>query len=116
MAKSKLVKVNEKIAEEVVGSYKKIEEGVVGGYKKIEEGAVGGFNKMADKFVDSFLTKEGESVEDARARLSAEQKAREEARTAEKEHRIQKLNEIVEENMQKTKQASMDARRKGGLE
>ena len=39
MAKSKLVKVNEKIAEKVVGGYKKIEEGVVGGYKKIENGA-----------------------------------------------------------------------------
>lgn len=34
MAKSKLVEVNEKIAEGVVGGYKKIEEGVVGGYKK----------------------------------------------------------------------------------
>lgn len=77
MAKSKLVKANEKIAEEVVGGYKKIEEGVVGGYKKMEEGAVGGFNKIADKFVDNYLTKEGESVEDAKARLSAEQKTRE---------------------------------------
>lgn len=37
MAKSKLVKANEKIAERVVGGYKRIEEGVVGGYKKIEE-------------------------------------------------------------------------------
>lgn len=49
MAKSRLVKVNEKIAEEVVGGYKKIEEGVVGGYKKIEEGAVSGFN-MEEKY------------------------------------------------------------------
>ena len=39
MAKSKLVKANEKIADAVVGGYKKIEEGVVGGYKKIENGA-----------------------------------------------------------------------------
>ena len=82
MAKSKLVQVNEKIAENVVGGYKKIEEGVVGSYKKIEEGAVGGFNKIADKFVDNFLTKEGESVEDAKERLAAEQKAREEVRKA----------------------------------
>lgn len=52
---------------------------VVSGYKKIEEGAVGGFNKIADKFVDNFLTKEGESVEEARERLAAEQKAREAA-------------------------------------
>ena len=62
MAKSKLVKANQKIAEEVVGGYKKIEETVVGGYKKIESG-----------FVDQFLTKEGESVEDAKKRLAAEQ-------------------------------------------
>ena len=80
MAKSKLVKANEKIAEGVVGGYKKIEEGVVGGYRKIEEGAVGGFNKIADKFVDIFLTKEGESVEEAKARLLAEQKERDEKR------------------------------------
>lgn len=78
MVKSKLVKANEKIAEEVVGGYKKIEEGVVGGYKKMEEGAVGGFNKIADKFVDNYLTKEGESVEEARVRLKTEQKARKE--------------------------------------
>ena len=64
MAKSKLVKANEKIAEGVVAGYKKIEDGVVSGYKKIENGVVGGFSKMTDKFVDEFLTKEGESVED----------------------------------------------------
>lgn len=79
MAKSKLVETNEKIAEGVVGGYKKIEEGVVGGYKKIEEGVVGGFNKMTDKFVDNFLTKEGESVEEAKQRLAAEQKERRKA-------------------------------------
>ena len=78
MAKSKLVEANEKIAEGVVGGYKKIEEGVVSGYKKIEEGAVGGFNKIADKFVDNFLTRDGESVEEAKERLAAEQKEREE--------------------------------------
>lgn len=82
MAKSKLVKANEKIAEGVVGGYKKIEEGVVGGYKKIEEGAVGSFNKVADKFVDNFLTREGESVEEAKKRLAVEQKEREDKRKA----------------------------------
>ena len=79
MAKSKLVEVNEKIAESVTGGYRKIEEGVVGGYKKIEEGVVGGFTKMTDKFVDSFLTKEGESVEEAKKRLEEEQRIRSEA-------------------------------------
>ena len=71
MAKSKLVRANEKIAK-----------GVTHGYKKIEEGAVGGFNKIADKFVDNFLTKDGESVEEARARLAEEQKEREAKRKA----------------------------------
>ena len=116
MAKSKLAEVNEKIAENVVGGYKKIEEGVVGGYKKIEEGVVGGFNKIADKFVDSFLTKEGESVEEARERLAAEQKAREESRKAELEERLAHQNSIVDENMQKTQNAAAEARRKAGIE
>ena len=72
MAKSKLVKANEKIAETVVEGYKKIEDGVVEGYKKIEEGVVSGFTKMTDKFVDQFLTNEGESVEDAKKRMNGE--------------------------------------------
>ncbi|MGN0184755.1 MAG: hypothetical protein ACI4AL_06520 [Aristaeellaceae bacterium] len=70
MAKSRLAKVNEKIAETVVEGYQKIEDGVVSGYKKIEEGVVGGFNRMTDRFVDSFLTKEGETVEQARERIA----------------------------------------------
>lgn len=77
MEKSKLVKANEKIAKRVVGSYKKIEEGVVGGYKKIENGSVGRFNKIADKFVDNYLTKEGESIEEAKTRLASEKQERE---------------------------------------
>lgn len=84
MAKSKLVKANQKIAESVVGGYKKIEEGVVGGYKKIEDRTVARFNKIANKFVDNYLTKEGESVEEARERLAAEQKSREQASKAER--------------------------------
>ena len=48
MAKSKLVKANDKIAEGVVNGYKKIEEGVVKGYKKIE-----------NAFVDRYLTHDG---------------------------------------------------------
>ena len=51
MAKSKLVKANQKIADTVVGCYKKIE----------------------DAFVDRYLTRDGESVEEAKMRLKAEQ-------------------------------------------
>lgn len=70
MAKSRFAKVNEKIAETVVEGYQKIEDGVVGGYKKIEEDVVGGFNRMTDRFVDSFLTKEGETVKQVRERIA----------------------------------------------
>ena len=59
-----------KIEEAVVSGYKKIEDGVVTGYKKIETGAVDGFAKVVDKCVEVLFAKEGESVEDAKKRLS----------------------------------------------
>lgn len=46
MAKSKIVKANEKIASAVTEGYKKIEKGVVDGYKKIEKGTVDGYKKL----------------------------------------------------------------------
>lgn len=69
MAKSKIVEANAKIAEAVTGGYKKIEKGVVDGYKKIEQGVVDGYEKIEDKFIDVYLTKDGETVEEAKARL-----------------------------------------------
>lgn len=74
MAKSKIVKANEKIAEAVTGGYKKIEKGVVDGYKKIEHGVVSGYTKIEDKFVDAYLTKDGETVEEAKERLKGNKK------------------------------------------
>ena len=67
MAKSKIVKANEKIAEKVVGTFGKIEDTVVSGYSKME-----------DTFVDKYLTREGESVADAKERLKKEQEKRKE--------------------------------------
>lgn len=69
---SKFVEANEKIAEVVVEGYKKIEDGVVSGYKKIEKGAVDGFTKVTDKCVEKMFTKDGETVEDAKKRLSGQ--------------------------------------------
>ena len=66
MVKSRLVKANEKIAEKVTE-----------GYKKIENGVVNGFTKITDGFVDQFLTRDGESVQEAKARLAEDQKQRE---------------------------------------
>lgn len=58
MAKSKLVKTNDKIAEKVTAAFGKIEDTVVTGYTRIEDG-----------FVDRYLTRDGETVEQAKARL-----------------------------------------------
>lgn len=67
MAKSKIVEANEKIAGKVSETFEKIEDTVVGGYTKIE-----------DAFVGRYLTKDGESVADAKERLKKEQEMREE--------------------------------------
>lgn len=69
MAKSKISKANDKIAQGVTEGYKKIEDAVVGGYKKIEKGVVDGYTKIEDKFVEQYLAHDGETVEEAKERL-----------------------------------------------
>ena len=62
----------QKIENAVVGSYQKIEESVVGGYRKLETGVVEGFGRVTDKCVEVLFAKDGESVEDAKKRLSGD--------------------------------------------
>ena len=62
-----------KIEDAVVGGYRKIEDTVVGSYKKIETGAVEGFGKVVDKCVEKLFARDGESVADAKARLSGKE-------------------------------------------
>ena len=64
MVKSKLIKANEKISEKVVGAFEKVEDAVVSSYTKIE-----------DAFVDRYLTKDGETIAEAKARLKREHEA-----------------------------------------
>lgn len=71
---SKFVETNEKIAEKVVEGYQKIETGVVTGYKKMEKGIVDGFEKVTDKCVEVLFAKEGETIPEAKARLSVEKR------------------------------------------
>lgn len=65
MAKSKIVRINEKIAEGAVGTFEKIETTVVDSYTRIE-----------DSFVSRYLTRDGETVEDAKKRLRRENEIR----------------------------------------
>ena len=61
MATSKIVTANEKIAEKVVAAYEKVKDTVVAGYTKIE-----------DAFVDRYLTRDGETVQEAKERLRSQ--------------------------------------------
>ena len=60
---SKFVEANEKIAQKVVD-----------GYKRIEDGVVEGFGKVTDACIKTLFAKDGESVEDAKARISGKDK------------------------------------------
>ena len=66
----KIADVVEAMGQVVTSGYKKIEDGVVSGYKKLENGAVSGFEKVTDQCIDMLFAKEGETVEEAKARLS----------------------------------------------
>lgn len=94
MAKSKLIAAN-----------KKIEEAVVGGYKTVENGAVIGFNKIADAFVDQYLTKDDESVEDARKRLASEEQARREKSELDRQERDTKQKAMIETSIERSRKA-----------
>lgn len=58
MATSKIIQINKKIEQKVVGTFQKINDKVVSDYTKIEDG-----------FVDRYLTQESESVDEAKKRL-----------------------------------------------
>ena len=50
-------------------TYEKIEDTVVGSYTKIEDAVVASYTKVEDAFVNRYLTRDGETVEEAKARL-----------------------------------------------
>ena len=115
----------QKIEDGVVGGYKKIEDGVVEGFGKItykfagamlnEDGSLktgkvgeavtGGFKKIEDAFVNTFMAKEGESVEDAKTRMAAEQKAREEKMKADAEKRTADQQAMIDASLEAAKNA-----------
>lgn len=105
-----------KIEDGVVGGYKKIEDGVVDGFTsmidkvsgailnedgsmktgKIGEAIVGAYKKVENAFVNTFMAREGESVEDAKARISADQQARQEQMKADAEKRAVDQQAMIE--------------------
>ena len=71
---SKVTETNKQIETAVAGGYQKIEDAVVGGYQKVEDTVVSGYKKVEDKFIATFLAEEGETVEEARARITGKEK------------------------------------------
>lgn len=112
----------EKITDGAVEGFKKVDNGniekiadkVTGAYQKIEDGVVGGFNKMADGFVEKHLTKEGETVEEAKMRLEKEQAERTAATKAnvnveipkyDHEAAMKEQKEMIEKSIEASKNA-----------
>ena len=58
-----------KIADHV----EKMAQGVTEGYKKIANGGVSGDQKIENAFVNTFLAKEGETIEEAKARITGKE-------------------------------------------
>lgn len=67
---SALIKAYDKIENAVVSAYEAVEAGAVGAYKAVESGVVDSFGKMTDKIVGAVFTRKGETVSEAKARLS----------------------------------------------
>ena len=75
MEKDTVKTTMQNIENGVVKGYKAIENGVVSGYKAIEDGVVSGFTRISDAFVKKFLMHEGETLEEAKARIAREEEA-----------------------------------------
>lgn len=72
----KIADIVENMGQTVTRGYKAIETGAVSSYKAIENGVVTGYEKVSDKCVEILFAKEGEFVEEAKARLAANRKTK----------------------------------------
>ncbi|MBR1513414.1 MAG: hypothetical protein IJ622_03895 [Bacteroidales bacterium] len=72
MKKDTVKTTMQNIENGVVKGYKAIENGVVSGYNAIQDGVVEGFTRVSDAFIMKFFAKEGETVEQAKERMKAE--------------------------------------------
>ena len=73
MNKDTLKTAMQQIENGVVNGYKAIENGVVSGYTAIQDGVVSGFTKVSDAFIMKFFARQGETFEQAKARMQAEE-------------------------------------------
>ena len=115
----------QKIEDGVVTGYKQIENGVVTGMKKISDGfsgaaldeegnlktgkvgeaVVGAYKKVEGAFVNTFLAKEGESVEEAKTRVTGSTQAVQAKIKADQEARAAAQKEMIEKNLEASRNA-----------
>ena len=114
-----------KIEGGVVSGYKKIEGGVVKGFTgivdkmsgvmlnedgsmkigKVGETVVGAYKKVEDAFVNTFVAKKGEPVEDAKARVIADTEARQAKIKADAEAREASQKAMIQKNLEASRNA-----------
>ena len=120
----------QKIEDGVVEGYKKIEGGVVEGFTdmvdkmsgvmlnedgtmktgKVGDAVVDAYKKVEDAFVNTFMAREGESVEDAKARIAADQQARQEKMKAEAEKRAADQQARINASLEASRNAGKRSR------
>lgn len=64
--------MSEEMRKKFAEAVKPVSDKVTGGYQKVEDTVVGGYKKIEDAFVGRYLTRENETVEDAKARINQE--------------------------------------------
>lgn len=69
MTKSRITQAHVRIASAVTGGYRTIENHVIRGYRAIEHGTVTAYTRVEDRFIAAYLLRDGETLEEARARL-----------------------------------------------
>lgn len=66
----------ENISNTVISTYTAIQNGVVKGYLKIQNGAVSGYEQVESACIRKLFARNGETVEQAKARLSGKKEGR----------------------------------------
>jgi len=114
-----------KIEDGVVTGYKKIENGAQEGFTgitdkmsgvmldeeghlktgKVGEAVVGAYKKVEDAFVNTFMAKEGETTEEAKARVTAGTAARQAKIKADMEARDAAQKAMVEKSLEASRNA-----------
>lgn len=100
------------MAEKFTDKLQKIEDGVVGTYQKIEGGVTSAYQKVEDKFINTFIARGDETIEEAKARIvkgqeNLEAKAAEDAkkRAADLEARMAAQNEMIKKSIEASQNA-----------